>query len=84
MVSNSRGKEAVNQKSNSLARSLNIHVANGIEANGIEANGIETESIKLALFILSKANTNLLNEKLINIGSKLPIPTYIYCNCNEA
>jgi hypothetical protein len=79
MVSNSRGKEAVNQKFDSLARSLNIHVA-----NGIEANGIETESIKLALFILSKANTNLLNEKLINIGSKLPIPTYIYCNCNEA
>ncbi|MGK0268795.1 MAG: hypothetical protein ACI8Y3_001413 [Paraglaciecola sp.] len=79
MVSNSRGKEAVNQKLDSLARSLNIHVA-----NGIEANGIETESIKLALFILSKANTNLLNEKLINIGSKLPIPTYIYCNCNEA
>ncbi len=79
MVSNSRGKEAVNQKLDSLARSLNIHVA-----NGIEANGIETESIKLALFILSKANTNLLNEKLINIGSKLPIPTYIYCNWNEA
>ena len=65
MVSDSRSKEHVNQKLDSLARSLNIHIA-----NGIEADGIVTKSIKLLLFILSKANTNLLNEKLINISSK--------------
>jgi intracellular sulfur oxidation DsrE/DsrF family protein len=52
-VSDSGGNEALNRKFDSLARFLNMHVADGIVA----------DNIKLALVIHGKASADLLNEK---------------------
>ena len=52
-VSDSFGKEHVNRKFESLARFLNMHVANGIKA----------ENIQLALVVHGKAGSDLLNQK---------------------
>jgi intracellular sulfur oxidation DsrE/DsrF family protein len=55
-VSDSGGNVNVNRKFDSLARFINMHVANGVEA----------ENIELALVVHSKAGADLLNEKAYN------------------
>ncbi|MFT6993169.1 MAG: intracellular sulfur oxidation DsrE/DsrF family protein [Paraglaciecola sp.] len=55
-VSKSSGSEELNRKFDSLARFLNMHVANGFEA----------DNIKLALVVHGKAGMDLLNKKAYN------------------
>jgi intracellular sulfur oxidation DsrE/DsrF family protein len=52
-VSDTNGKDELNRKFDSLARFLNMHVANGTKA----------ENINLALVVHGKAGADLLNEK---------------------
>ena len=52
-VSDTNGKNELNRKFDSLARFLNMHVANGNKA----------ENIQLALVVHGKAGADLLNEK---------------------
>jgi intracellular sulfur oxidation DsrE/DsrF family protein len=55
-VSDSVGKTETNPKFDTLARFLNMHVANGIESKNIE----------LALVVHGRAGEDLLNEKTYN------------------
>lgn len=55
-VSDSVGKTKTNPKFDTLARFLNMHVANGIESKNIE----------LALVVHGRAGEDLLNEKTYN------------------
>ena len=52
-ISDTSGKEKLNRKFDSLARFLNMHVA----------NGIKTEHIELAMVVHGSAGADLLNEK---------------------